>query len=424
MTTTYTGPAPADFADVRATNLAVVLGYVRGNAPCSRADIAASTGLNKATVSSLVGELIDRRLLRETGLTERRIGRPATMIVLDGAPYAAIGLDVTADHLTAVAMDLGGEQLLAWRRSLNGRGAPASRSVAAIAALARRALARMHEQGRQVLGLTVGVAGLVDPAGVVRRATGLDWRDVPLREPLTRALGQPTFPVTVENGANLAALAEYRYGPYAGTPDLAFLHGEAGVAAGIVTGGRLLRGAGGYAGEIGHLTVDPEGPECDCGRRGCLQAVASVEALIRRQSGSGQGGSGLGGSGQSGPGQGGSEPDADLEPAVADAVRRARAQEPAALAALHEGGRRLGQGVAVLANLVNPGVVILGGYYVPLAPWILPTAAEELDRLVVAPSPPGVRLVASALGHDAAAIGGAAAVLDSVDAGRLPLPAA
>src|SRR5690242_140606 len=79
------GRAPADFSDVRATNLAVVLGYVRANAPCSRADIAASTGLNKATVSSLVGELIDRRLLRETGLTERRIGRPATMIVVDGA---------------------------------------------------------------------------------------------------------------------------------------------------------------------------------------------------------------------------------------------------------------------------------------------------------------------------------------------------
>jgi predicted NBD/HSP70 family sugar kinase len=403
LTTTYTGPAPADFTDVRATNLAVVLGYVRTNAPCSRADIAASTGLNKATVSSLVGELIERRLLRETGMTERRIGRPATMIVLDGAPYAAIGLDVTTDHLTAVAVDLGGEQLLAWRRSFTGRGAPAGRSLAAIAALAKRALARMHDQGRQVLGLTVGVGGLVDPAGVVRLATGLDWRDVALRDSLVRALGQPAYPVTVDNGANLAALAEHRYGPYAGTPDLAYLTSETGVGAGIVAGGRLLRGAGGYAGEIGHLMVAPDGPACGCGRRGCLEAVASIGALVRR----------LGGAGPAG----------DLELEVADIVRRARAQEPKTLAALHEAGRHLGHGASLLANLVNPSVVILGGYYVPLAPWILPTAGEELDTLVVAPQPPGARLVASALGHDAAAIGGAAAVLDSVDAAGLPLPA-
>ena len=92
MITLPRGPQPADFADVRATNLAVVLRYVRGHVPCSRADIAAATGLNKATVSSLVADLIDRRLLRETGLTENRIGRPATMLVLDGSPYAAIGL--------------------------------------------------------------------------------------------------------------------------------------------------------------------------------------------------------------------------------------------------------------------------------------------------------------------------------------------
>ena len=112
---------------MRATNLAVVLRYIRTNAPCSRADIAASTGLNKATVSSLVAELIDRRLLRETGLTENRIGRPATMLVLDGAPYAAIGLEVNTDHLTVVAIDLAGERLLSWRRAFAGRRAPPAR---------------------------------------------------------------------------------------------------------------------------------------------------------------------------------------------------------------------------------------------------------------------------------------------------------
>src|SRR5690349_16854435 len=140
LITTHLDRQPADFADVRATNLAVVLAHVRSAAPCSRADIAVATGLNKATVSSLVSELIGRRLLRETGLTERRIGRPATMIVLDGAPYAAIGLSLGPDELHLLAVDLSGQQLLSWHRAVRG-GAPSS-VLAAVAAAVKRAQAR------------------------------------------------------------------------------------------------------------------------------------------------------------------------------------------------------------------------------------------------------------------------------------------
>lgn len=401
MITTRTGREPADFTDVRTTNLAVVLGYVRAHAPCSRADIAASTGLNKATVSSLVSELMQRRLLRETGLTDGRIGRPATMIVMDGAPYAAVGLEVNTDHLAVVAIDLAGERLLSWRRAFSGRGAPANKSLATISALARRALARLHDDRRRVLGLTVGIAGLVDSQGAVRLASGLGWRDVPVREALLRALGEPGFPVTVDNDANLAVLAEHRYGPHAGTPNLVYLSGEAGVGGGIVADGRLLHGGRGYAGEVGHLPVVPDGPPCACGRHGCLEAVASAGALVRQLAGG--------------------DP-TDLEPEVADVVRRARAQEPQVLAALRETGRHLGYAAALLSNLVNPEVVILGGYYVPLAPWLLPPASDELAARTVAPEAGGCRLVASALDQDAAAVGGAALVLDGVDAGQLPVP--
>jgi hypothetical protein len=276
-----TGPRPADFADVRATNLAVVLRYVRANAPCSRADIAASTGLNKATVSSLVADLIDRRLLRETGLTEHRIGRPATMLVLDGSPYAAVGLEVNADHLTAVAIDLAGNRLLSWRRSFAGATATPRKAIAAIAGLARRAVTRVGGEGKQVLGLTVGVPGLVDAKGTVRIALNLGWRDVDLHDGLVQALGAPDYPVAVENDANLAAMAEFRYGPYAGTPNLVHITGDLGIGAGIVVDGRLLRGGQGFPGEIGHVRVAEGGPRCACGQRGCLEAVAGVAARGR-----------------------------------------------------------------------------------------------------------------------------------------------
>ena len=401
-----TGPRPADFADVRATNLAVVLRYVRANAPCSRADIAASTGLNKATVSSLVADLIERRLLREIGLTEHRIGRPATMLVLDGSPYAAIGLEVNADYLTAVGIDLAGTQLLSWRRSFTGLTASPSKAVATIASLARRAVTRVNKEGRQVLGLTVGVPGLVDPEGTVRLAPNLDWRDIDLRDRLVKALGAPDYPVAIENEANLAAVAAYRYGPHAGTANLVYLTGEVGIGAGVIIDGRLVRGGRGFAGEIGHVQVDPTGPKCACGRRGCLEAVASIAALVRRVS----------------PESVADGPLTDYEPEVEEVVRRAGAAEPAVLEALTDLGRHLGNAASILTNLLNPEVVILGGYFVPLAPWILPSAEAELAARAIAPDAGGGRLAVSELALDAAAIGAAARVLDTVDAGELPEP--
>ncbi|MDI5939379.1 glycoside hydrolase family 3 C-terminal domain-containing protein, partial [Micromonospora sp. DH15] len=197
-------PQPTDLGDVRVANRAVVLRHVRVHAPCSRADIAARTGLNKATVSSLVGELIERRLVRETGLTENRIGRPATMLVLDGEPYAALGLQVGADELAAVAVDLGGNRLLTWRRAFAAPAATPAETVRALAALARRATARVAGEGRAVLGLTVGVPGLVDAAGCVPLSPALGWRDVPLADQLRAALRDPDFTVAVDNEANLA----------------------------------------------------------------------------------------------------------------------------------------------------------------------------------------------------------------------------
>ncbi|WP_328824393.1 MarR family transcriptional regulator [Verrucosispora sioxanthis] len=147
MISIHNEPQPTDLGDVRVANRAVVLRHVRLHAPCSRADIAARTGLNKATVSSLVTELIDQRLVRETGLTENRVGRPATMLVLDGEPYAALGLQIGADELVAVAVDLGGNRLLTWRRAFAATTVPPTETLRALAALARRAVGRSHRPG-------------------------------------------------------------------------------------------------------------------------------------------------------------------------------------------------------------------------------------------------------------------------------------
>jgi predicted NBD/HSP70 family sugar kinase len=403
------GPQPADFADVRATNLAVVLRHVRRHAPCSRADIAAATGLNKATVSSLVADLIERRLVRESGLTEHRIGRPATMLVLDGTAYAGLGVTVAADQVTAVALDLAGEQLLSWRRAVPpggaGTGPTPGRLTSAVVTVVGRAVNRLTAAGRQVLKLTVGVPGLVDADGTVRLASDLGWHDVDLRGEVTRALRKPGYDVVVENDANLAVLAEHRFGAHAGTANLIHVTNAAGVGAGIMLDGRLVRGGLGYSGELGHVEVEPGGPPCPCGRRGCLEAVAGAAAIVCRVR----------------PELAGAT--YDLAAEVDEVVRRARRADRATLDVLGRAGHQVGRALASTVNLLNPEVIALGGHYVALAPWLLPAAEAELASGSIAPGAGGCRLVASALGADAAAIGGAARLLDDLDGGLLPQPA-
>lgn len=408
MISTHGMTRPADLSDVRTTNLAVVLRFVRTHAPCSRADIAASTGLNKATVSSLVTDLLERRLLRETGLTENRIGRPASMLTLQSRPYAAIGIELAADHLVAIAVDLTGERLLTWRRAYPGLDGTAGRAEAAVAALAGRVVAKMAAQERRVLGLTVGAPGLVAPGGRVRFAPHLGRTELDLGAALERGLRHPEFDVVIDSAANLAALAEHRIGAEADTPNMLTVIGDVEIGAGIVADGRTLRGGRGFAGQAGHLQVDCAGPRCRCGRQGCLEAVAGLPALVRRAL----------------PDTVRDGPVIDFAPELERITALAGNGDAHVTAALAETGRLLGHGVSMLAELLDPQVVVLGGSFAALAPWLLPAVAAELTSRVGVAGDPGCRVTASTLHPDAAALGGAMLALDRLEAGKLPAPAA
>ncbi|MFC7326665.1 ROK family transcriptional regulator [Marinactinospora rubrisoli] len=442
---------------MRESNLGLVLRAVRENAPCSRADVAAVTGLTKATVSSLVADLMAHGLVRETGAApERRVGRPGVMLALDGRRIAAVGLEVNVDYLTVVAVDLMERELLSRQvpfdagaagdssrsaaarddsRSAAARAEPRSaaarpdprsaaarpdpRSAAAraepaterLAALVRETLADPLLSGRTVLGISVAVPGLVDsPAGVVTDAPNLRWSGFPLRDRLRALLdaaGLGALPLLVDNDANLGAVAEYRSGHLAHTPDLVYLTGEVGIGAGVLVNGRPLRGSRGFGGEIGHIPLARR-PRCGCGRYGCLEALAGVQAIVRRT---------VPDLVPAGPVTG-----SLVATAVAATVERARAGDADVLHALSRAGGWLGRGVATVVNLLNPRAVLLGGYFVPLAPWLLPPCTAELDAHVIAPDRGGCQVAASTLGLTAAARGGAAALVDALDTGRLPLP--
>lgn len=375
---------PADQAVVRRHNLGMVLRLLRDLGPRSRAGIAAASGLGKPTVSSLVADLTERGLVRETGpagLGDRRVGRPATLVELDGAHVAAVGVELNVDYIAGVALDLSGRVVAERRRLLDAVHTPRTRVVAAVARLAREVVADAAAAGAvQVAGLSVAVPGVVDEAdGRLRLAPNLGWRDVPLRERLEHALGA-SYPIVVDNEANLAALAEHRLSHEA--DDLVCVIGETGVGAGILIDGHLLRGVNGASGEVGHMAVVPDGLPCGCGGHGCWETVVGLRALLR--TGVPDLAADL-------------EHDAGLSPEdkVAVVIERAEAGDAVALEALDRFGYWLGLGAANLANLFNPEVIVLTGFFRQIGPWV----RASLDAAFAAQSRPsgGCRIELSAL---------------------------
>lgn len=392
---------PADQATVRRSNLALVLRHLRDQGPRSRADIAVETRLNKATVSSLVADLVQHGLVRETGRQHQGgVGRPGRILELDGAAVGALGLEVNADYVAAYGTDLAGRVLVDRRESFDAMTATPERAIARLARVSEQASSEMGRLGAMVAGITVAVPGLVDVTrGEVLYAPNLGWRHVPVVARFRAALGDPTTPVRVDNDANLSALAEFWSGSAAGTPHLVFIIGEVGVGGGVIIDGVLLRGADGFSGEVGHLPVDPAGERCGCGRTGCWETKVGLAVLV----------------GKAAPDLAyGSDPVRDVDERLSEVLRRADDGDEAAGAALDEVGRWLGLGASILVNLFNPRVLVLGGYFARVAARVLPVAQCELDRLAMAGPASGCTLVASTLAFGAAVRGGAGLVVEAV----------
>jgi predicted NBD/HSP70 family sugar kinase len=385
---------------VRRHNLGVVLRHVAEHGPRSRATIALETGLNKTTVSSLVTELIALDLLVERGLEQRgTVGRPGQVVELSPSGVVALGLEINVDYLAVRALDLTGAERHRALDVRDNRRVPVAGVLDRLAALAAEALEAVQEEGLRPVGATVALPGLVDAArGGLLVAPNLGWTDVPVVGELHERLAGPPYPLAADNEANLAALAELWEGTARGLRDVLYVSGEIGVGAGIIIGGELFRGAHGFGGEFGHMTLDAAGRPCACGSRGCVETFAGLEALLEM--------AGMGGRG-AGTTTGSGEP-------VAELAQRARAGDEKALAALREAGRWLGIAIGSAANLLNFQAVVLGGFFAQLAPWLASPIAGELETRVLASDWSVPQLLPSTLGPEAAVRGAAAASLRRV----------
>ncbi|GGB31396.1 transcriptional regulator [Flexivirga endophytica] len=341
------------------------------------------TGLSRATVSSVIGELAGRGLISERRVpAPRGIGRPVARVTLNRAAGLAIGVDIGVSHVAVAVGDLSRSVLVERWTSLP-RGHRATEGVGLVLASIEEALEEASADPDQLVGAAISIAAPVAPDSSRLLVPGVlpGWNGSELTEQVAQRWG---IPVAMENDANLGALGE---SVFCGVDDEPILYVKVAsrIGLGITLGSTLHRGHDGYAGEFGHVTVDPAGATCWCGRRGCLELYAGGDGLLRAL--------------------------ADCRPRIAsvdDLIRLAHRGDAQVLAAVAAGARALAGALANVALVLNPSSILLGGELAALGDLLAGPIRDELQNI---PFGRPVRVATSALGERASLLGALALVL-------------
>jgi glucokinase-like ROK family protein len=392
-----------DQESLRQINLSTVLTHLRQNAPISRAALAEMTGLNRATITRLVRELIEHGFVRETGFQSVRSGRPSILLQLDPDAGCIIGAEIEVKFGSIILTDLSAHIL--WREEVDFVHSDEQDAILnSIAELVRQACAKAEETKRHILGLGMSLPGLVDvSSGVLLFAPNMRWSDVPVKKWLENEF---TIPIYVDNKANMAALGESYFGAARDSEYVLYINITAGVGAGIVLNQRILAGASGLAGEVGHMTIDPNGTKCNCGSYGCWETYVSALAVFRRVRESILAGE-----------------ESQLAEVVQDGFERitiplmveaARNGDRVALAAFAETGFYLGVGLANLINIFNPQKVVLGGYLTQAYEFLLPVIQKTVQERALRWPCEAADIVIATYVNDASLMGAVATVYSQI----------
>ncbi|MEV6816558.1 ROK family transcriptional regulator [Micromonospora sp. NPDC051296] len=389
--------------EIRRRNAGALLRYVHLLGAVSRAELAERMGLNRSTIMALTAELTRVGLVHEELPTDTgRAGRPSLMVRPAADRFYVLAFDVAVDRLVAARVGLGGS-ILERRTAVRPRAGPDLHEVVEVLARFGCQLHRAAPPDATCVGVGASYCGMIRPGdGMVRFGPDLGWVDQAFGAELGRRLGLG-LPVAVGNEAHLGAQAEQQRGAGVGFQNLIYLHGDVGVGGGIIVGGRLLGGDGGYGCELGHMVVNPyDGRPCGCGSYGCLEAEVGERALLDVA---------------------GRPAELFGREAVRSVADDADRGDPAAREALRRIGDWLGIGVANLINLFNPGMVVFGGMLCDLYPGAAAQVRSRIARNVLPVAREHVRLRTAALGDNVTLVGAAELGFAPLLADPLGLPA-
>lgn len=392
-----------DQALIREINLSIILNALRDHSPLSRAALAVATGLNKTTVSSLVQQLIEAGFVTETGVGKKSTGRPGILLQLNPHAGGIVGVEIGVDFISVVLTDFAAR--VVWRHQERTdhdqeRTAILRRAFVNIDAAVEQA----HLRSLEILGLAFGVPGLIDlESGTLLYAPNLRWENVPLLAMLRERF---SFPVYVDNEASIAAFGETFFGVARGSSNVLYVSAGMGIGGGLVLDGRIYTGGSGFAGEVGHMSLDPNGLPCACGNRGCWETVASQSALFRRVQEC------IAAGNKSALARCYDDRSASLTIPVI--VRAAQEGDPIARQALYDTAKYLGIGLANLVNVLNPEWVVLGGIMSLAKEFLLPVIQQTINERALRWAAHSTHIVVAAYGSDACVMGAVAMVYDQM----------
>ena len=361
----------------------------------SRAEIARLAGLSRSTVSEIINEILPAGLVAEIGEGPSRGGRRPILLEFQDDVCVILGVEMGGAHVAVALTDLRG-RILAWETQDHPVRSDPEGTRLVIAKLCDRCLSIPAAEGRPLVGLGVAVPSPIDPTAPDHLSSVVmpKWNGHLGLEPLAYRYGVPLF---VDNDANLGALAEYWWGLDGTTDNLAYIKVATGIGSGHIIGGEIYRGATGVAGEIGHLSIDPQGKQCICGLRGCLVTLVGARGLEERA--------------RELIAEFPESPLALIPPTVNAIEEAALSADPLALQVIREAAAHLGTALAGLLNLMNPSVVVLGGGLSRLGELVLAPLRERVRTHTLVSSVAAVEILVSKLGPQSVAVGAATLVL-------------
>ncbi|WHY86024.1 ROK family protein [Neobacillus novalis] len=324
---------------VKKNNKSLVLQTVIAQEPISRADIAQLTGLNKATVSSLINELLEEELVYESGAGESSGGRRPVILHYNRVAGFSIGIDIGVNYILSVLTNLKGEILK--EKSQPITDSSYSIVIGHVKQMIRSLMDSIPPSKYRIVGLAIGVPGIVDNKGTIISAPNLGWKNINIKEEIEAEFD---IPVCIENEANAGAYGEKRFGAGQNSQNLLYISAGIGIGVGIIINGELYRGQSGFSGEIGHTIINVNGKPCRCGSKGCWEVYASENALLFMTN----------------------QEDATLE----SLIQLAENNDKGTIKLFEQIGYYLGYGINNIINSFNPGQVIIGNRLAMAQRWI------------------------------------------------------
>lgn len=383
-------PVSGDSSFLKTMNKSTLLGLVRLEGAISRAELAKRTKLTRATVSALVEELIAEHLVVETGTGESSGGRKPVMLELNPQAGYVIGVDVRSTNLLLLVTDMRGaivrKQVYAYEFPLTPESSPAQ-LLGFLLSVLQSEITALPPAPLGLLGVGIGIHGFVEyPTGRIMFIPHTGWKNLAWKERLEEELG---VPVVIDNEANLAALGEWEYGAGAapGCTNMLYLSVAGGIGAGLILNGELFRGNRGFAGEVGHTTLETNGRPCSCGGRGCWEQYASEKAVA-------------------------GELGLDYAPGITETLlHRLHDGDADTIAAMSRAGGYLGIGVGNMMHTLNPQMIVIGNAMSQFSPWLGESLQQSLESRFSYLTSFRVQVDYSRLGEDSCALGAVSSVI-------------